>query len=169
MKEIEASANTVRAQLSPKTKFAFKRANRTPANNSGPQSTDENNFGTTTMQQQSAITSEVPKSQLNFTSHQYLTFSSFISKDALSSQSSATQNAEISISNLSDCIVNLTGNKKPELQNTAVHVNDVHNCVLLLGNVTGSVLVHGLDRCTVIVSCHQVRPTYCPLFYPGGF
>ena len=67
--------------------------------------------------------------------------------------------SDLSISDLDHCIVNLlpsalssssSGNDTP-LIITALHARN------LLPNVDGGALIHDLERCVVVLGCHQVR------------
>ena len=68
--------------------------------------------------------------------------------------------SDLTISDLDHCVVDLRVAAEPaSRQNqhslTALHIHDLKETVLMLPNVEGSVLLHNLYRCTVIVACHQ--------------
>lgn len=73
---------------------------------------------------------------------------------------------DLTVRDLDGCIVNLSATSSPDVELrvkfSAVHVRDVTNIVLILPvDVSGSVILHGLRRCLVVVGCHQV----CFLLY----
>ncbi|THH04125.1 hypothetical protein EW145_g5751 [Phellinidium pouzarii] len=84
-----------------------------------------------------------------------------------------TMHTDLTISKLNHCVVDLFARPQRsrqanpdvgplevrdlDLDLTAVHIRDVKDSLLLLGYVRGSVLVHNLERCTVVVACHQLR------------
>jgi tubulin-specific chaperone C len=72
--------------------------------------------------------------------------------------------SDMTIADLDGCIVDLVGQSMGPVL-TAIHIRNVSNTILILPLVKGSVLLHDLRRCVVIVGCHQVfRPLFL-LFY----
>jgi hypothetical protein len=70
-----------------------------------------------------------------------------------------TPTFDLTISDLNRCIVDLCSPAtitSPHLQLplTSLHIRDLKDTILILPNV-GSVLLHNLHTCTVIVACHQ--------------
>ena len=68
--------------------------------------------------------------------------------------------SDLTISDLDHCIVDLRAAAEPvsrqnQLSLTALHIHNLKETVLILPNVEGSVLLHNLYRCTLIVACHQ--------------
>ena len=71
-----------------------------------------------------------------------------------------TPTFDLTISDLNRCIVDLcspaktsTPHHQPPL--TALHIRDLKDTILILPNIKGSVLLHNLHTCSVIVACHQ--------------
>lgn len=67
---------------------------------------------------------------------------------------------DLTISDLERCVVDLrimaeTAPRQKQTHLTAVHAQDLRDTILVLPNVKGSAILHGLNRCTVIVTCHQ--------------
>ena len=64
----------------------------------------------------------------------------------------------LTISSLSHCIVDLLSSHDNASLGVirAVHIQDVKDTLIILGNVRGSVLAHNLTNCIVVVACHQV-------------
>jgi len=69
--------------------------------------------------------------------------------------------SELIIANLDSCIVDMLESDST-MDPAAVHIANVANCVILLPAIKGSVLVHDIQRCVLVISrCHQVL--YDPL------
>lgn len=73
-----------------------------------------------------------------------------------------TPTFDLTISDLNRCIVDLCspakiGSPYYQLSLTALHIRDLKDTILVLPNMKGSVLLHNLHTCTVIVACHQFR------------
>ena len=87
-------------------------------------------------------------------------------------QGSAQASTDLSISDLDHCVVNLLNGSNPITTQeqhavtrpilTAMHIRDIKNSLLLLGDVEGSALVHNLNRCTVVIACRQVSFSQMP-------
>nr|GAT44397.1 predicted protein [Mycena chlorophos] len=142
VKELEKSLEELRA-LVPKSKFAFKRKTATAATAS-TQSVPP----TLLPLPNAAGPARETSTNMILSSHtrRYLTH------DALPLKTSPT--SDLTISDLNHCIVNLLG---PELRISALHIRNLVDTVLLLPSIAGSVLLHDLRRCIVVVACHQFR------------
>lgn len=71
-----------------------------------------------------------------------------------------TPTFDMTISDLSRCIVDLCSPAtimSPHylLPLTSLHIHDLKETILILPNLNGSVLLHNLHTCTVIIACHQ--------------
>lgn len=64
--------------------------------------------------------------------------------------------AEVSISDLDNCIVNLLPGDKNETKITAFHIQRVSGSVILLPQISGSIILHNLTKCVIAIGCHQV-------------
>lgn len=67
--------------------------------------------------------------------------------------------SDLTISNINHCIINLAssrGQSNDVIQLSAVHVEKLTDSVLILPTVNGSILLHDLRRCILVVGCHQV-------------
>lgn len=96
--------------------------------------------------------SRSPTSHLSLTSKSgcLLTFAS------LPDVPSIPIDSELIISNLDRCIVDMLESDSTTAP-AAVHIANVADCILLLPVIKGSVLVHDIQRCVVVISgCHQV-------------
>jgi tubulin-specific chaperone C len=146
----------LRASLAPKSRFSFKRnparlsASITPPASLPPAEPAE-------ASKLLAHTSSTSAADLALSSyaHRYLT-SEFLAECLLP--------ASLAISDLDGCIVNLlpssskvdrrTATNSPSL--SAIHIRNVTNTMLLLPVVKGSVLLHDISSCVIVVGCHQV-------------
>lgn len=91
-------------------------------------------------------------------SYQFLDTSSFLSDN----------HHNLTIADLDHCIVNFFPNSTNSEKDSskehisqlgifALHIRSITDTVLVLPPVHGSVLVHNLARCTLVVKCHQFR------------
>lgn len=65
---------------------------------------------------------------------------------------------DVALTNLTDCTINLVHNAIPL---GAIHIKNLKRCTLVIPPVSGSILLHDCEGCTLIGACHQVktRPT----------
>ncbi|KAF8892925.1 tubulin binding cofactor C-domain-containing protein [Infundibulicybe gibba] len=147
LKELELSLEQLRASVAPKSKFAFKRKANPPVITE--QSLLPPKPSTPVTFQVSAEAAEVKwKSthvSLSSRSNEYLTLESL--------PEASSQHHEVTISQLDNCIVNLL----PALDISALHIKDLTNTLLLLPAINGSIILHHLNRCTLVLACHQFR------------
>ena len=157
----------------PKSKFAFKRRPAVGAGASNLESPPSEPSSTRTppppLQTQNAPPPPAASTHLSLSSqsHRYLTREDLPSHPAQS---------DLSISDLDHCIVNLlpsslspssSGIDTP-LVISALHARNLLDCVVLLPGVDGSALIHDLERCVVVLGCHQVRfELFNPLCFPS--
>ena len=97
----------------------------------------------------------------------------YLTLDSLPTSLLSSKHSDLTISDLDNCIVNLippvTELRKEQeptpsgyLDISALHIRKLTNTVLLLPVIRGSVLLHDLTRCLVVVGCHQVPYTPLP-------
>ncbi|KAJ3983709.1 tubulin binding cofactor C-domain-containing protein [Lentinula detonsa] len=141
LKEIEQSLERLRKASSPASKFAFKRKAREATQPPSNVST-------------ASVTGSVaPKSSLTLSSY---TMKLVTPRDLPDPETIAPElRSELSIIDLNSCILNLLNTKQYEI--SALHVRDVKNSILLLPVLEGSIILHDLANCVVVVSCHQFR------------
>ncbi|KAJ7291218.1 tubulin binding cofactor C-domain-containing protein [Mycena rebaudengoi] len=144
LKALEKSLEELRT-LMPKSKFTFKRKAPAPsAASSTPAMVPEPS--------QASVSSSTTNAILESRSFQYL---------SMASLPAAVHASDITISDLAHCIVNLLPDRlSPGQHNheiSAIHVRDLSDTVLLLPAIHGSVLLHNLRRCIIVVGCHQFR------------
>ncbi|THU97622.1 hypothetical protein K435DRAFT_777907 [Dendrothele bispora CBS 962.96] len=145
-----------------------------------PKPEAQSNTGTQTQTQDSTTSSSsasTSTSQLMLSSRvkQYLTIHS-IDGIPSSSTSSSTSNqtsssspqrkprsSDLGLSDLDHCVVNfVTPSPSYVFENevldiSAVQIRNVKNSVLLLPRINGSVMLHDLRDCVVVLGCHQFR------------
>ncbi|KAF7323883.1 C-CAP/cofactor C-like domain-containing protein [Mycena kentingensis (nom. inval.)] len=142
VKALEKSLEELRTSV-PKTKFAFKRKAPAPTVPSPPSAS----AGVAAAKPSPAPTATTNLS-ISCRSKHYLSLDALPPRDAPSS--------DLTISDLTQCIVNLLP-PGDALQISALHIRNLADCVLLLPTIRGSILLHDLHRCVVVVGCHQFR------------
>ncbi|KAF9914776.1 hypothetical protein BX616_007574 [Lobosporangium transversale] len=74
------------------------------------------------------------------------------SKDGVE-RGTTTVAKDVALTNLTDCTVNLVHN----IPLGAIHIKNLKRCVLVIPPVSGSILLHDCEGCTLIGACHQSR------------
>ncbi|KAJ7178009.1 tubulin binding cofactor C-domain-containing protein, partial [Mycena filopes] len=145
LKGLENSLEALRT-LIPKSKFAFKRKPAVPSATPVPIPTP------TAVPEISPPESASLSTNLALSSHSLR----YLSKDSLPPTSEAS---DLTISDLNKCIVNLLPSTQEggHLRISAVHIRNLTDTVLILPPIQGSVLIHDLKRCVLVVGCHQFR------------
>ncbi|KAJ7337352.1 tubulin binding cofactor C-domain-containing protein [Mycena albidolilacea] len=150
LKGLQKSLEELRT-LIPKSKFAFKRKDPVPSTVASPSSVQPIVLETS----QPGSTPTSTNLTLSSRSLQYLTMTSFPDTSEMS---------DLTISDLNNCIVNLLpdasgghSSRDSSLKISALHIRNLTDTVLLLPIIQGSVLLHDLSRCVVVVGCHQFR------------
>lgn len=168
MSALEITLAELRTASVPKAKFTFKR--KAPGVVSSPPT---------------AVASSIPEAtsasiphQTSITSNLVLSSRSYESVTLQSLAYSSLQQ-DLTISDLDHCVVNLIplatvgavhedGPKAhgptASLDISAIHVRNLTDTVLLLPPINGSVLLHDLARCTLVLGCHQVRSSVARAF-----
>ncbi|GLB39863.1 putative tubulin binding cofactor C [Lyophyllum shimeji] len=150
LKALERSLLDLRGKSRPNPKFAFKRKPPVVPSTSPTAQASANLSGP-------AVHGSTTNLSLSSRSHQYLT---------LESLPKSTSHEGLSIEDLDHCLVNLISPPQPEYINeesasrldiSALHVRNLTNTVLLVPPIHGSVLIHDLTRCTIVIGCHQFR------------
>ncbi|KAI9463955.1 TBCC-domain-containing protein [Lactarius psammicola] len=152
---LEQSLEEARSASLPKKKFAFKRKADRPPVPAAP----------TLPPSPQATPPQPGRDHLSAVStfHKLSAHSNCrLSLQSLPTLGEGTPTFNLTISDLNRCIVDLCGSAKlasphHQLSLTALHIRDLKDTILILPNVKGSVLLHNLHTCTVIVACHQFR------------
>ncbi|KLO12488.1 hypothetical protein SCHPADRAFT_998073 [Schizopora paradoxa] len=148
--DLESRIQKLRQRSAPKGKFLFKKSTPTSAGSKSKI------LQTASKEEIVAVAADTspPVSQMQLKSNEY------ISADALDNEK--TSSGELTLIDLEGCIVDLL--ERPHLRNqvsrpgrTALHAKNIRNSVLALGDVDGSVMLHNLERCTIVLKCHQLR------------
>jgi len=144
LKALEKNAEELRGASTSTPKFSFKRKPTKPKAPAEPASTA--GLAPTHTHPSTSISSA--KTLPSF-SHRYLTIANFDTKDT---------SAEVSISDLDSCIVNLLPKGDDDRTKiTAFHVRHVSKCILVLPHIAGSILLYDLSECVIVTGCHQFR------------
>ncbi|KIJ63648.1 hypothetical protein HYDPIDRAFT_113147 [Hydnomerulius pinastri MD-312] len=100
------------------------------------------------------VSEQVPPPSISSTktlssfSHRYLTMANLDDR---------TTSAEVSISDLDNCIVNLLPQGNDGTEISAFHVQRVSRCIFLFPPIAGSIILHDLTQCVIVTGCHQFR------------
>jgi tubulin binding cofactor C len=150
---LEQTLEDVRSASIPQTKFTFKRkANKAPLSTAPTLVLHPSSRGASELENRYG-TSDFHK----LSSHSHCR----LSLRSIPTFKEGPPLSDLTISDLDHCVVDLrpTARSVPsqdQLSLTALHICDIKETLLILPNVKGSVLLHNLHRCTVIVACHQV-------------
>ncbi|KAF9955875.1 hypothetical protein BGZ70_010083 [Mortierella alpina] len=60
---------------------------------------------------------------------------------------------DVALTNLTDCTINLVH----DILLGAIHIKNLRRCTLVVPPVSGSILLHDCEDCTIIGACHQSR------------
>lgn len=103
-------------------------------------------------------TSEAPSVEPPALSIADRTYEYLCTEDLPVEQLSAKGEHELSLSNLSHCIIDFVSRpKNGGLGNIrALHAHNITRCVLIMPVIEGSALLHEFKDCTVVLGCHQV-------------
>ncbi|KAI5118954.1 hypothetical protein M0805_006300 [Coniferiporia weirii] len=178
LQELETRVEALRTSSAPKAKFSFKKKTLGSGSTTSivPPTAPESTARPSEGQRQlapAAASASTPGLTLGPTSYEYFTPASLSQPSQLPSGSASGTGVpctDLTISGLDHCVVDLISRKSGagqygqnldsagiDMGLKAVHIHDVKDSLLLLGNVRGSVLVHNLERCTVVGTCHQLR------------
>jgi hypothetical protein len=77
---------------------------------------------------------------------------------------------DLSLSNLSHCIVDFVSRPKNEGLGRirALHAHSITRCVLIMPIIEGSALLHEFKDCIIVLGCHQVREASSSNFRDSG-
>jgi hypothetical protein len=88
----------------------------------------------------------------------------FLTWSDLKSTENKEGTTDISLSSLSECVVNLvsgceapSSGSQPPRTIRAFHAKGLRRCVIMMPNVQGSALIHDCEDCVIAVSAYQVR------------
>ncbi|KAF9119291.1 hypothetical protein BGW39_000395 [Mortierella sp. 14UC] len=136
----------LRVRLVPKAKFSFK-SRKTAGATPSPTSTSKPAASPKPM----ASTPIIDQSQfLKFEDRtgEHL----FIGSLSMPESGSGTAK-DVALTNLTDCTINLVH----DIPLGAIHVKNLKRCTLVFPPVSGSILLHDCEGCTLVGACHQSR------------
>ncbi|KAL4076899.1 tubulin binding cofactor C-domain-containing protein [Scleroderma yunnanense] len=139
LKSLERVLEELRGTSSAAPKFSFKRKS---AKSKAPAELSSGNAPTP----RDTLPDVGSASGFSSLSFRYLTISDLASRSS---------SGEISLSDISNCIMNMLPHDKTHI--SAIHLQRVTNCILLLPHISGSVLLHDMSNCVLVVGCHQFR------------
>ncbi|KAG8906362.1 hypothetical protein FRB99_007046 [Tulasnella sp. 403] len=153
VKDLETAVEGLRSKI-PKARFAFKRKQPIAGESSQATSTTATPPPESTNAQGGVadISRSASSRQLAYIS----------ARDIFEGQQSAS--SDVTLSSLDTCIVNLvpSGNKQdPNTTVTALYARQLNRCLVLLGDVQGSVRFEDCVNCVVVLGCHQFRMEKC--------
>ncbi|KAF8916661.1 tubulin binding cofactor C-domain-containing protein [Mucidula mucida] len=137
LKSIGSLLESLRKASQPVSKFAFKRK---PA---APRATP------VVCEEASAPTSSTVASP----SSSYLVAIASLANQVVAIDSAPTTAKDLTISDLTNCVVNLLDHTSI----SAVHVRNVRNTVILLPLIQSTIMMHDMENCIITVGCHQFR------------
>ncbi|KAF8556601.1 hypothetical protein OG21DRAFT_1602168 [Imleria badia] len=140
LKALEKTIEELRGASASTPKFSFKRKATKPK-----ESTEHASVVAPPPTKSQPTLAESARTLATF-SHRYLTI-----LDVRSPNSSA----EVSISDLDDCIVNLLPGDDDHTQITAFHVQRVSRSIILLPQISGSIILHDLSECVIVFRMHS--------------
>ncbi|KIY67462.1 hypothetical protein CYLTODRAFT_422493 [Cylindrobasidium torrendii FP15055 ss-10] len=135
LKELEASVESLRKTSQPTSKFSFKRKAAAPK---------------TTPASAKATTSVSPSTKER-SDEAIVTIADRV-HEIVHIDHPVGRTTDISISNLTSCVVDLLG-----YAISAVHVHNVRDSILLLPHLQSTTMIHDMENSIVVVGCHQFR------------
>ncbi|KAI8979533.1 tubulin binding cofactor C-domain-containing protein [Mycotypha africana] len=147
LKELSDRLETTKTALTPKPKFSFKSRKK--------MTTGDNDKTTTTV--------SIPSKTMVPEGDQVLTDATVFIKDKAEQvicikdhlqRDKERKSMDILLSGLNNCIIDL---EDELVQISAIHVKNLHRCLLYCGNIQGSILIYGLTDSIVYAGCHQLR------------
>ncbi|KAI6107772.1 tubulin binding cofactor C-domain-containing protein [Pisolithus croceorrhizus] len=140
LKSLEKAVEVLRGAPSAVSKFAFRRKV------ARPEVDDPATRAVPIPRNVSPATGSV--NALSSLSCRYLTSADFEHRDV---------SGELTLSDLASCIVNLLPKDNDNMDISAIHVQRLTDCILLLPRISGSILLHNLSNCALVAGCYQFR------------
>ncbi|KAF8923813.1 tubulin binding cofactor C-domain-containing protein [Dissophora ornata] len=147
IKSMSEQLNQLRTKLVPKAKFSFKSrkaAGATPSPSSSATSTPKR----ASSPKLTSTIDQSPFMRFEDRSGEHL----FIGSLPVPAGDGGTAK-DVALTNLTDCTVNLVHN----IPLGAIHIKNLKRCMLVIPPVSGSILLHDCEGCTLIGACHQSR------------
>ncbi|OAQ32907.1 TBCC-domain-containing protein, partial [Linnemannia elongata AG-77] len=137
--------SVLRGQLVPRQKFSFK-SRKTVATATSPSALQVSNAAT-------SATATHPSAMMVDTETIYLGGVQVNNNTTASAPAVLEKPKDVALTNLTDCTINLVHT----LPLGAIHIKNLKRCVLVIPPVSGSILLHDCEGCTLIGACHQSR------------
>ncbi len=151
LSDLESRIQRLRQRASTKGRFLFKKS----GSNLTPSQKKALDPEPVTKEQEAAAVADKPlqSSQTQRKRNEYITSATLA--DDIKTPS------EVTLTDLDGCVVDflerpLSSDARPSPVRTALHINDICNSVLVLGKVDGSAMLHNIERCIIVLKCHQV-------------
>ncbi|KAH7052679.1 tubulin binding cofactor C-domain-containing protein [Linnemannia elongata] len=184
VKSASERLSVLRGQLVPRQKFSFK-SRKTVATATSPSALQVSNAATSATANQSTVdtslfmtfenrtgeylfigalqvpnaiaqhdaSSPSPSAMMVDTETIYLGGVQVINNTTASAPAVIEKPKDVALTNLTDCTINLVHT----LPLGAIHIKNLKRCVLVIPPVSGSILLHDCEGCTLIGACHQSR------------
>ncbi|KAG0043556.1 hypothetical protein BGZ83_011269 [Gryganskiella cystojenkinii] len=147
IKAMSEQLSQLRTKLVPKAKFSFK-SRKTATTTPAAPVTASTNKPTTAATAPSAIDQSLFM-RFEDRSGEHLFIGSIQQQEP-----STTQEAkDVALTNLTDCTINLVHS----IPLGAIHIRNLKRCILVIPPVSGSILLHDCEGCTLVGACHQSR------------
>lgn len=161
MKELEQTLDELRAASAPKSKFAFKRKASKPPSAATPSAPKlESSVDGAPKPPLPEPAAGTLSTNLTLSSHS----NKYLDRGFLPPSSHLSSQSDLTISELVGCVVDLLpstdAGDTAQLDISALHIQKLADTVLLLPTIKGSVLLHDLTRCVIVVGCHQVSLSF---------
>ncbi|KII91822.1 hypothetical protein PLICRDRAFT_38679 [Plicaturopsis crispa FD-325 SS-3] len=158
LKELEQTLDELRAASAPKSKFAFKRKASKPPSAATPSAPKlESSVDGAPKPPLPEPAAGTLSTNLTLSSHS----NKYLDRGFLPPSSHLSSQSDLTISELVGCVVDLLpstdAGDTAQLDISALHIQKLADTVLLLPTIKGSVLLHDLTRCVIVVGCHQFR------------
>ncbi|KAF9341565.1 hypothetical protein BGZ91_006643 [Linnemannia elongata] len=164
VKSASERLSDLRGQLVPRQKFSFK-SRKTVATATSPSALQVSNAATSATATQSTVDTSLFMTFENRTG-EYLFIGAlqvpntiYLGGVQVNNNTTASAPAvvekpkDVALTNLTDCTINLVHT----LPLGAIHIKNLKRCVLVIPPVSGSILLHDCEGCTLIGACHQSR------------
>jgi len=143
--------NQLRTKLVPKPKFSFKSRKATAAPVSQPLPSADSPVADATSTTSAIDQTLFMKFENRSGEHLFIGSIEQLGVEAAIAQKERAR--DVALTNLTDCTVNLVHSSMPL---GAIHIRNLKRCTLVIPPVSGSILLHDCEGCTLIGACHQV-------------
>ncbi|KAF9161054.1 hypothetical protein DFQ26_004918 [Actinomortierella ambigua] len=157
IKAMSEKLSQLRVKLVPKPKFSFK-SRKAAASPSSSLSSTPSTSSSAVASAAMAVDSSAPSPNKSAVDESlFMKFENrsnehlFIGALALTADDG--QAKDVALTNLTNCTINLVHS----IPLGAIHIRNLKQCVLIIPPVSGSILLHDCQGCTLVGACHQSR------------